>query len=859
MEQNNENKIIFDININSLNDLYNILLTKSYDFFTLEPDKEKVTVSFRKSGKIVEQKFIKNSIYLEILTKAKTISGLDLWVKTEEQEGSWEVEVDGKTFNSLAKVVPGQFWEKLFLKLKVVEKKVKKEAKPINTWALLWFFWALLIVLLIVGWWFLAFVVLNAKTVDDVRFFTSLWVNLNQINNFIGNAVSIFFWTLTLILVIFLIIFIFKFLLTKKIFKKKKAVAWILTILFFILSFSSASTWLYLDKKIKNLPKWDIIALWDVQIFDNSIYRSSTMEKIYRSEKKLSDDYVVTEAEKKSYSILDSNYLKNLVWPAEIKFDVSQLRDKEESWRLKVETYVWTIWGETIETKIPTLIYNFKNKWIYNSKIKFIFNDGSEREFDSKTIPSIEIIWTVDIKENQRNNGSKQVTFNWDNETLRRLGSPEWYNVEKDEVNPISTKRIYITNSIFEEWLYKLLIKNWDKTIEKYFLIDWEKESDISGEIEFSRSVLDDKDFTFKVVNPKANEWIWIIEKYIWTIDGRQYTKKWDIDNPEKASEVNHSFLNYWKYDISVELIPTSWESRKLTKTVDISKELKIKEWLEFSVDWEKYENVIHNKNLWEYYINDFGQPAEISISSIYVKADNPLYNLREISWDYDSDWDIDSKERIWKINIIKDWKRKITVTYSFKNIRLDNDYITIKENIYIEAIKKEAIVKFKVNQRSEYAPTIIGFDASQSSIRDQNISKFIWDFGDGEKMEWDAIIQGHKYLTDWEYKVTLTVVTSSGEKYTGSKQIVLKPKAQKVKIKTSLKEAPIYQWINFDSSDSIGDIINYLWDFGDGETSTEANPNHSYKAPGKYKVKLTVDFRNKNIMNDEVEIKITE
>jgi|GEM_PF-3693354 hypothetical protein len=37
------------------------------------------------------------------------------------------------------------------------------------------------------------------------------------------------------------------------------------------------------------------------------------MEKIYRSEKKLSDDYVVTEAEKKSYSILDSNYLKNLV------------------------------------------------------------------------------------------------------------------------------------------------------------------------------------------------------------------------------------------------------------------------------------------------------------------------------------------------------------------------------------------------------------------------------------------------------------------------------------------------------------------------------------------------------------------
>ncbi len=30
-------------------------------------------------------------------------------------------------------------------------------------------------------------------------------------------------------------------------------------------------------------------------------------------------------------------------------------------------------------------------------------------------------------------------------------------------------------------------------------------------------------------------------------------------------------------------------------------------------------------------------------------------------------------------------------------------------------------------------------------------------------------------------------------------------------------------------------------WDFGDGETSTEANPTHEYDAPGVYKVKLTV------------------
>ncbi len=33
----------------------------------------------------------------------------------------------------------------------------------------------------------------------------------------------------------------------------------------------------------------------------------------------------------------------------------------------------------------------------------------------------------------------------------------------------------------------------------------------------------------------------------------------------------------------------------------------------------------------------------------------------------------------------------------------------------------------------------------------------------------------------------------------------------------------------------------NYLWEFGDGQTSTEENPFHKYEAPGAYTVYLTV------------------
>jgi PKD repeat protein len=37
------------------------------------------------------------------------------------------------------------------------------------------------------------------------------------------------------------------------------------------------------------------------------------------------------------------------------------------------------------------------------------------------------------------------------------------------------------------------------------------------------------------------------------------------------------------------------------------------------------------------------------------------------------------------------------------------------------------------------------------------------------------------------------------------------------------------------------GTIVKYDWDFGDGHTGTGVKPTHTYTAPGKYNVTLTV------------------
>ena len=42
-------------------------------------------------------------------------------------------------------------------------------------------------------------------------------------------------------------------------------------------------------------------------------------------------------------------------------------------------------------------------------------------------------------------------------------------------------------------------------------------------------------------------------------------------------------------------------------------------------------------------------------------------------------------------------------------------------------------------------------------------------------------------------------------------------------------------------SSDADSTALSYLWNFGDGQTSTEQNPQHEYAADGSYNVSLTV------------------
>ena len=838
--ENNKEKIVFDINITSIDIILSILVDKKYDFATFEPSEESVKIIFRKDKAIKETRYIKYPIYSNILVKAKAISKLTIEETENEQEWAWEIIIKNENHKIITKVVPSNLWSKLFIKAEIIEKKLTKKIKKKTSLSQIFtFLWAISFITLIIWWSFLGFVILNAQTVDDVKFFYSLWINLNDINSFMSNAIGIIFSILIFIETIFLVIYLFKFSLTKKEYKQKKIRYWIISTIVLILAFSTASAWMIIDQKIKSLPNWQEKAYWDIQIFDNS--------------------KLVSESFNREWSFLKDT--SNLIGPIEIKFDLSNFEDKEGRKWLTIQKYIWNFWNwDILETPVPNIIYNFKEKWNYEVTLTVEESDLQWEiiEKEVENIPNINLSYVVKINEKKINNWWKLVDF--DASSLKELGKIEWYFIE-DLDKPVWTWDIFrMWKPIFKETLIWMYIKRADKEseeLDKLFIIKWEDEINLYWEIKATRVLLNDLEYELSVENLQNDFWNWYIEEFKWLILDKVVTNIWDVTNPEESSKILFEFETYWEQEITVILKDSAWETKEITTIIDVPRKLNLSKHLKIFDEDILLEKVNYQKKLNEYYIDELWIPTSLKLDARFIKSSNLLYTLDNVDWDYNSDWDIDENSKVWNYDVNTEWNHTITVFYDFVNRKIPEDIIRMKEQIFIEGLRKEAIVSFDIKKDSNYVPVTVSFDASKSQVKGENIEKFIWDYGDNITEERDAIVPWHKYTSPWDYEIKLKVVTTSWKEFYYSKKLILKPKPQAVKITTSMKRAPVLQGIDFSSEESEWQIIWYFWNFWDGETSTEANPTHLYKKEWDYKISLKLDFINKNILEDIMEIEI--
>lgn len=692
---------------------------------------------------------------------------------------------------------------------------------------------------------FLWYIVFNP---DQAQFFISLWIDPQDIKSLLEKLVNYAFWLLTWVLSIISLIFLFRAFVTKKEFAKKKTIATILSIFSIILLFWVISLW-----------AWLVMTIWATD------YINPNWWIIIRNNELKNTDKI------KNWDEIMSNF-NNLIWPITLHFDLSA-DARYASKYINLTSYNidfdwdWTADKTWVNPENDQdIIFTYDKKWTYKPTWTYIWIDKvTKKEIEAQMeFPPINVIWVAKVVEKADRQWWKKITI--DVSDLKNLWKMDFYLEDwnwKFTDRPDSSYNwglIYAPlRSFNKESFICLAIRNSQKianSCDKVFVVAQENQKFVDAEITAQRDLVNPLSYRFSInltdwsVNPVWYEWI--------------------INNTiESEDEIfDKTFTQYWKVKIDLNLIEANWNKILLTKEVNINKPLSLSK-PSWSITSDSpnsllrvYDNNDNDLLKWNYnresseYRIRIWVPIEVSFDSSYIRVTDSLYEYQKTEWDFNWDWKF---EKFWEkvsYNFLEAKKHSVIIRYTFfSKLRSDTQYI--EERLVFEADKKEIDLKLDVLQDSDYAPTVVNFDASASQVKKWEIAKFSFDFWDGKwTIEWDAK-QSYKYNFPWNYIVKLTATKDDWTEASITKVIILKEQTKNLQINSSVSSGFVWKTIDFDAAWTRWQIESYLWNFWDWTTSSEATPTHIYNNAWQYNIKLTITYVDWVIMKWEKSINI--
>lgn len=142
----------------------------------------------------------------------------------------------------------------------------------------------------------------------------------------------------------------------------------------------------------------------------------------------------------------------------------------------------------------------------------------------------------------------------------------------------------------------------------------------------------------------------------------------------------------------------------------------------------------------------------------------------------------------------------------------------------------------FLLGQSAPCPPRVINF---------QNFSwgseEILWTFPGGDPSSSTSNNQLVTYNSPGDYSFTIEVFNSFGSNsFTSTDEITVFPNPTADFDFTESGLTVLFENLS-EAELNPGQTIDYLWDFGDGNTSTEENPSHTYATDGEYEVSLSV------------------
>ena len=156
--------------------------------------------------------------------------------------------------------------------------------------------------------------------------------------------------------------------------------------------------------------------------------------------------------------------------------------------------------------------------------------------------------------------------------------------------------------------------------------------------------------------------------------------------------------------------------------------------------------------------------------------------------------------------------------------------------------VYKTPAVDFAATPTKGCMPLEVAF-TSNATPGDGSITRYLWDFGDGQTADGASITAPkHTYTFAQQAPVSLTVTNSFGcfntRSYSGMIDVFQSIKADFTM--NPVRTCTPSEVVKFQNNSQVTPGTTWLWEFGDGKTSAEKSPDHVFDKEGNYLVKLT-------------------